>query len=127
MDPYSALAHLECARCRRTYDAAVPQGLCRDCAAPLLARYDLSRVTVSRAGVASRPSDLWRCHELLPVSAPEHVVSLGGGMTPVLPLPRLGAELGLSRLLVKDEGLLPTAVSKRAGPRSGSRGPESSA
>ncbi|MGI8723048.1 MAG: threonine synthase [Geodermatophilaceae bacterium] len=115
MDPYSALAHLECSRCRRTYDAAVPQGLCQGCSAPLLARYDLSSVKVSRADVAQRPSDLWRCNELLPVSAPEHVVSLGGGMTPVLPLPRLGAELGLSRLLVKDEGLLPTGSFKARG------------
>jgi len=115
MDPYSALSHLECSRCRRSYDAAVPQGLCPDCSAPLLARYDLSRVTVSRDDVANRPPDLWRCHELLPVSAPEHVVSLGGGMTPVLPLPRLGAELGLSRLLVKDEGLLPTGSFKARG------------
>ncbi|MEJ7772079.1 MAG: hypothetical protein WKF51_09270, partial [Geodermatophilaceae bacterium] len=63
MDPYSALSHLECSRCRRSYDAAVPQGLCQGCSAPLLARYDLSRVTVSRDDVANRPPDLWRCHE----------------------------------------------------------------
>ena len=115
MDPYSALTHLECSRCRRTHDSSVLQGLCRDCSAPLLARYDLSRITVGRDELLQRPPDLWRYHELLPVSAPEHVVSLGEGMTPVISLPRLGAELGLSRLLVKDEGLLPTGSFKARG------------
>ena len=36
-------------------------------------------------------------------------------MTPLLPAPRLGAELGLPRLLVKDEGLLPTGSFKARG------------
>ena len=39
-----------------------------------------------------------------PCPRPEHVVTLGEGMTPLLPAPRLGAELGLPRLLVKDDG-----------------------
>lgn len=43
------------------------------------------------------------------------MVTLGEGMTPVFPLPRLGAEIGLSRLLVKDEGLLPTCTFKARG------------
>ncbi|MBA3339512.1 MAG: threonine synthase [Geodermatophilaceae bacterium] len=115
MDSYSALTRLECSRCGRTYDACVPQGLCEDCSAPLLARYDLSRITIGPSDMAHRPSNLWRYHELLPVSAPEHVVSLGEGRTPVLSLPRLGAELGLTRLLVKDEGLLPTGSFKARG------------
>lgn len=115
MDPYSALTHLECSKCLRSHDASVPQGLCQDCSAPLLARYDLSQITGGRDQVTTRPPDLWRYHELLPVSAAEHVVTLGEGMTPVLSLPRLGAELGLSRLLVKDEGLLPTGSFKARG------------
>ena len=40
--PYSALSHLECARCGAIHDAAVVQGLC-GCGSPLLARYDLAR------------------------------------------------------------------------------------
>ncbi|MDQ4038105.1 MAG: pyridoxal-phosphate dependent enzyme, partial [Actinomycetota bacterium] len=115
MDPYSALTHLECSRCRHTYDATVLAGLCQDCSAPLLARYDLNQVTVDPDELARRPPNLWRYHQLLPVSAPEHVVSLGEGMTPMLALPRLGTELGLSRLLVKDEGQLPTGSFKARG------------
>src|SRR6202035_5227348 len=68
-----------------------------------------------RARIAARPPDLWRYPELLPVSAPGAVVSLGEGMTPLLPLPRLGADLGVPGLLMKDEGLIPTGTFKARG------------
>jgi threonine synthase len=112
---WSALDHLECPRCGSTHDAFVRQGLCPACGGPLLARYDLRAVTTTREQVSRRPPDLWRYHELLPVSAPEHVVTLGEGMTPLLPAPRLGAEIGVPGLLVKDEGALPTGSFKARG------------
>jgi threonine synthase len=112
---WSALDHLECPRCALTHDAFVRQGLCPACGAPLLARYDLSAVTTTSEQVSRRAPDLWRYHELLPVSAPEHVVTLGEGMTPLLPAPRLGAEIGVPGLLVKDEGALPTGSFKARG------------
>jgi threonine synthase len=113
---YSALSHLECSRCATRYESGELQGTC-SCGAPLLARYDLSAVAeqLSPAEVASREPSLWRYHELLPVSGPEFVVSFGEGMTPLLPLPRLGRALGLPRLLMKDEGPLPTASFKARG------------
>ena len=49
------------------------------------------------------------------VGGAEHVVTLGEGMTPLLPAPRLGAELGFARLMVKDDGLLPTGSFKARG------------
>jgi len=114
--PYSALSHLACARSGATHDAARVQGLC-SCGSPLLARYDLGRVAaqVDRADIARRPADLWRYHELLPVSAAARVVSLGEGMTPLLAMPRLGRALGVPRLLMKDEGLIPTGTFKARG------------
>jgi threonine synthase len=114
--PYSALSHLECARCGTEHDAARVQGLC-SCGSPLLARYDLARVAAlaGRGEIAARPPDLWRYHELLPVSAAGRVVSLGEGMTPLLPMPRLGEALGVPRLLMKDESLLPTGTFKARG------------
>jgi threonine synthase len=115
MSAFSALDHLECPRCGATHDATVLQGLCSLCASPLLARYDLSEVRATPAEVGTRPPDLWRYHELLPVSGPDHVVTLGEGMTPLLPARRLGAELGIERLLVKDDGLLPTGSFKARG------------
>ncbi len=113
---YSGLSHLECGRCGTRHDATTQQGLC-DCGSPLLARYDLERVAAKLrpADLATRPPDLWRYRELLPVAEPGHVVSLGEGMTPLLALPRLGAELGLPGLLLKDEGLIPTGTFKARG------------
>ncbi len=116
MRPYSALSHLECARCSAVHDVAVVQGLCR-CGSPLLARYDLATAAAlaDRAEIGRRPADLWRYHELLPVSGPGRVVSLGEGMTPLLAMPRLGRALGVPRLLMKDESLIPTGTFKARG------------
>ncbi len=114
--PYSALSHLECVRCGAEHDAAQVQGLC-SCGSPLLARYDIERVA-ARIGpeqIAARPPDLWRYHELLPVSAAGRVVSLGEGMTPLLPMRALGKALGVPGLLMKDESLIPTGTFKARG------------
>ncbi len=112
---FSALHHLECPRCGAEYDPSVLQGLCPTEGSPLLARYDLAGIEIGPSDLAHRAPDLWRYHELLPVSAAEHIVTLGEGMTPLLPMPRLGAELGLPRLMIKDDGLLPTGSFKARG------------
>jgi threonine synthase len=110
----STLSHLECPRCGTRYDADTPQNLCT-CGTPLLVRYDLDAVSVSTEDIASRPPDLWRYRELLPVRDRANVVTLGEGMTPILPLPAYGERIGVPGLLVKDEGLLPTGSFKARG------------
>ena len=84
---------------------------------PVVARYDLARIreTVTPATIASRVPSLWRYRELLPLPAEVEPVTLGEGMTPLLPCPRLGRDLGLSRLWVKDESQLPTGAFKSRG------------
>jgi threonine synthase len=116
MGRYSYLEELYCPRCERVYDAAVPQNLC-ECGTPLLARYDLAAAAgeLSRAAFAQRPADLRRYHELLPIGAPENAVTLGERTTPLLPLPRVGSELGIPGLLMKDESSLPTGTFKARG------------
>ena len=113
---HSHLSHLACPACDRTYDADVPQNLCA-CGSPLLARYDLERLAAATTfdAMTARPPSLWRYHELLPVRDDAHVVTMGEGMTPLLPLPRLGDALGVPRLLMKDEGLIPTGSFKARG------------
>nr|WP_230416873.1 threonine synthase [Micromonospora tarapacensis] len=110
------MTHLECPRCGREHDAAVPQNLC-GCGSPLLARYDLAAaarvVEPERFGL--RPADLWRYRELLPVTDPTCVTTLGEGWTPMLPAPAYGADIGVDDLLVKDEGLTPTGSFKARG------------
>lgn len=80
-------------------------------------RYDLERVRVSmsREALRDRAPDLWRYRELLPAEDPRRAVTLGEGMTPLLPLPRLGDRIGVERLFTKDEGLLPTGTFKARG------------
>lgn len=114
--PYSALSHLECSRTGERYDADVVQGVSA-AGAPLLARYDMDQVRsgLPREDIAERPPDLWRYHELLPVRDPAHVTTLGEGMTPLLPLPTYGKAIGVSGLLMKDEGLIPTGSFKARG------------
>jgi threonine synthase len=114
--PYSALSHLDCSRCGSRYDADRVQGTC-SCGAPLLARYDLRQVAsqASPGQIAGRPADLWRYHELLPVRQADRVVSLGEGMTPLVPMPKIGQALGVPNLAMKDEGLMPTGTFKARG------------
>ncbi|PTL84255.1 threonine synthase [Vitiosangium sp. GDMCC 1.1324] len=116
----SFLSHLECSRCRKTHDADRVQNLC-DCGGPLLVRYDLKAVAraVRPSDLAGRVSSLWRYREVLPLREDKNIVSLGEGMTPLFPLPRLGAELGLPDLWLKDEGLNPTASFKARGAATG--------
>lgn len=113
---YSALSHLECSRTGERYDADVVQGVSAQ-GAPLLARYDLERVAaqVTRDEIAGRAPTLWRYHEVLPVREESRVVSMGEGMTPLLPLASYGAGIGVPGLLMKDEGLIPTGTFKARG------------
>jgi threonine synthase len=104
---------LECSACGKKYDANIEQHLCT-CGKPLLARYDLRRAaaTLTLENLKARPRSLWRYAEVLPNDPP---VSLGEGMTALVPVPRLGASMGLQRLYVKDEGLNPTGSFKARG------------
>lgn len=111
---FSYLSHLKCSRDGSRHDADVVQGT-SPLGAPLLARYDLDRVPVTPAEITARPPTLWRYSELLPVRDPARVVSLGQGMTPLLDLPRHGARLGVPKLTMKDEGLVPTGAFKAHG------------
>jgi threonine synthase len=110
------LSHLECPRCGSTYDADQLNNLCA-CGSPLLARYDLAAVrsAVTPADISGRAATLWRYRELLPVRDDSHVVSLGEGWTPLIPTPTYGRVVGVPRLIVKDEGPLPTGSFKARG------------
>jgi len=109
--------HLECSRpCDvGRLNPRERHHLCR-CGAPLLARYDLNGLRGwRRESLRDRPPTLWRYRELLPIFDGETPVTLGEGFTPLLRLPRLGSDLGLTRLYVKDESPNPTNSFKARG------------
>ncbi len=120
---YSLLEHLECSRCGERADPAGPAGSCPSCGGPLLARYALGSLAwpPGEPGGELAPSaspergSMWRYHQLLPVTSPRCVVSLGEGRTPLVPLPGLERRLGLPRVWLKDEGRNPTATFKARG------------
>ena len=110
----STLEWLECSRCHAACGTSTPQSLCR-CGGVLLARYRLDEAarTMTPEAIASRPPTLWRYAEVLPGSGDP--VTLGEGMTPLLPLRFVGTSIGVDRLLLKDEALNPTGSFKARG------------
>lgn len=62
--------------------------------------------------LSSRPHNMWRFRELLPIRDPRNIVSMGEGDTPLLRCENLGAMLGLHHLYIKDERQGPTASFK---------------
>lgn len=84
---------------------------------PLWVRYDLAAVgkALQPGQLRDRPPSLWRYRELLPLPLEVDPVTLGEGMSPLLPCPSLGQEMGLKHLVVKDEAQLPTGSFKSRG------------
>ena len=112
----STLDSLACSICDAPHDVAVPQTFCRSCGRALLARYDLERArpAFERRAFLDRPSDMWRYAEVMPIGQ-KPPVTLGEGMTPLWRARRLGAELGMDHLMIKDEGGNPTGSFKARG------------
>jgi len=84
---------------------------------PILVRYDLPAAgrALTKEVLKSRPETMWRYRELLPYADERQIVSLGERMSPLLACPRLGSQLGLTNLWIKDESQLPTGSFKSRG------------
>jgi threonine synthase len=111
------VTHLECAACHLEHEAQRLLNLCRECGKPLLVRYDLESAarSLTKESLDRRRADLWRYREVLPVEREENVVSLGEGWTPLLRAERLGKQLGIDQLYIKDESQNPTQSFKARG------------
>ncbi len=101
----SYLLHLKCRECGRTYPLE-PIAVCGECWAPLEAVYDYSRLwaDLRREEIASRPPNMWRYRELLPLQG-EPWVGKHTGFTPLLPAPRLAGALGARELYLKNDAV----------------------
>ena len=111
------VTHLECAACQLEHEAQRLLNLCRECGKPLLVRYDLERAgrTLTKESLVGRRPDMWRYREVMPVDHDENIVSLGEGWTPLLWARRLGKQLGIDQLYIKDESQNPTQSFKARG------------
>jgi len=118
----NATQHLEGPIGRRTRSCAT-ELVCRDCGyrTPLLDQafkcpacgegldidydYERAKETIAEHGFADRPWNVWRLEELLPITDASAQARVGqfAGHTPLIHADRLGAELGLKRLYLKDD------------------------
>jgi threonine synthase len=116
-DTMSNVTHLECMACGKRHDAGHLHNLCTQCGKPLYPRYDLEAAsrTLTKDALVSRSANMWRYREVMPVDSDANIVSLGEGWTPLLHAERLGADVGIDRLLIKDESLNPTQSFKARG------------
>ena len=114
--PVSFARQIVCARCQRQFELSELLNLC-PCGSPLMVRYDLDRAkdTLTKSILSDRVPSLWRYRELLPLQSEANLVSLGEGNTPLLDAKKLGAELSIRQLWIKDEGQNPTGSFKDRG------------
>ncbi|HEV8639491.1 MAG TPA: pyridoxal-phosphate dependent enzyme [Methylomirabilota bacterium] len=106
----SLAQNLTCIDCGASY----PLGYrleCAKCQGLLELRYDLD-VLRGRGPALFTGTGLWRYAPVLPIADPAHRITLGEGGTPLLDCPRLAAQLGVRRLLIKFEGPNPTGTVK---------------
>ncbi len=96
---------LRCRECNRDWGNR-PTSICEDCLAPLEVKYDLeaARGTFTKENIATRPNNIWRYRELLPI--PDgYEIDLPVGMTPLVAAPRLGKRLGSNNLYLKNDAV----------------------
>ncbi len=112
--PASLDWHLECSECHAERSADGVPTVC-ECGRPWLVRYRGRLHPVAERAELRRRHGMWRYRSFLPLRPGEDAVTLGEGDTPLLPAPRLGLELGLSDLWIKDESANPTGSFKARG------------
>jgi threonine synthase len=109
---------LKCAACGREHVIDRLQNVCEACSRPLLAEYDLDKLagTFTPEAVRRRSErSLWKFAEVLPINRLDEAVSVGEGLTPLLPVRGGGPLADFRRLFVKDESLNPTGSFKARG------------
>lgn len=96
---------LVCRECGKEYEMTF-RYICEECFGPLDVAYDIP--SIRRDAFASREKTYWRYAELLPIRSQSNIVSIDAGMTPLIKAERLGRELGLNKLYIKNDSVNPT-------------------
>jgi threonine synthase len=100
---------LRCRECGAEYEV-VANHVCYACFGPLDVVYDYEAIgrVISRQRIEAGPPSMWRYRDLLPVEDEAPITTLGEGFTPLVRADRLGAELGLRNLYLKNDSMNPT-------------------
>jgi threonine synthase len=103
----SCATKLVCQRCDVQFELSERVFACPDCGKGLDVEYDYERAArhFREVPTAQRPRNVWHFEELLPITdaAAQARVGATAGYTPLIRADRLGAELGLSNLYLKDD------------------------
>jgi threonine synthase len=99
----SAFIGLQCHLCHTPFPAEALY-VCDRCLGPLEPVYDYGAIRLTREQVASRPKNLWRYRELLPITG-EPRTGFNSGFTPLVRCDRLADRLGLRELYIKDDSV----------------------
>ena len=115
----SFVSHLECSNTGKTYPANKLLGLSEE-NKPLLVKYNLPRLKkhLKKTSLIARDiPGFWRYSLLLPVVNPDHQISLGEVVTPLIPVTNYSREIGVAKdtIFMKDESRLPTGSFKARG------------
>jgi len=100
---------LACSRCDSVFPTNALINVCRQCGSPILVLYDLSARPELRHEIGSRAANMWRYREVLPPVADDEIVTLGEGITPLLP------SRTMPGVFIKDESKNPTRSFKSRG------------
>ena len=105
----------KCIRCGKEHDAVPDITTCSACGGILEIVYDYKKIAsrIDKKTMSERKDPtMWRFKEFLPVLAESSTAGLKVGGSPLYKADRLGKELGLTNLYVKDDGLNPTSSLK---------------
>jgi threonine synthase len=111
----SCATGLRCANCGEAFLLSATEGYCPKCSKSLDVTYDyeLAAERLRAVPASERPLNIWRYEELLPIVDASAQARVGqyAGFTPLIRAERLGAELGLSNLYVKDDSTMRPTLS----------------
>src|SRR3954449_2861893 len=100
---------LTCSGCSEIYPTNALINVCRQCGSPVLALYDLSPRPELRQEIRTRVANMWRYREVLPPVDDADIITLGEGITPLLP------SHTMANVWIKDESKNPTRSFKSRG------------
>lgn len=105
---------LKCLKCGRKHAPTKGLYTCKKCGGKLEILYDYDAIAekINKKELAKRRAGVWKYFELLPVASRKNIVTLDEGGMPLLEAKNLARELGVRRLLLKDETKNPTASFK---------------
>lgn len=111
------MVHQECINCKTTYSVDEIVYFCKKCGDLLEIKFDFKELAESlkTSDWKQKPLSVWRYRDFMPIHETTKLVTLGEGGTGLHRSERLGTELGLKNLYVKNEGENPTGSFKDRG------------